>query len=86
MFCSVQQYDHFERYDNTNITLDCDADHKQLPGKCTSDLIIQDAKFDMTGYYSCQYNQTTGDYHPTYAFAGSVALSDTIYIFVNGKH
>ena len=48
------------------------CDDNKLP-KCTTDVVIPEVNYEMTGYYSCQYEGTTGNEN-----------SDSIYIYVNG--
>ena len=51
------------------------CDDKKIP-KCTTDVVIPEVDFALTGYYTCHYEGT---------IQSPGVNSDSIYIYVNGK-
>ena len=69
-YTDAQQYDPVSKV--AQIKSKCD-DNQHL--KCVTDVVIPEVNYEMTGYFTCQYNDSSiGD------------KSDTIYVFVNGKY
>lgn len=53
------QHEINEHFSNLTVSSTCDQTNAKLdypPTRCTTEVIIHEAQFDMTGYYVCQYN------------------------------
>ena len=85
---SLQQFEHNDQYHNLTVNFECDPSANQndySPTRCWSEVIIPAARFDMTGYYVCQYNVTNhsksaslSNFIPIYQNVLSVQSSDQI--------
>lgn len=57
---------------------------EQMIKKCRSDVIIEQVKYYMTGYFSCHYSNQTATVSKLNAANHNMAWMDRIYVFVNG--
>lgn len=82
------QYENFETLANVSIVEKCDEDVEdleQMIKKCQSDVIIEQVKYYMTGYFSCHYSNHTASGSKLNAINNNMAWMDRIYVFVNGR-